>query len=52
MVVEDRRAGVEGLGGLGLVDLERGEGGGGGGLVDDFHCEGLNMGWLVWRWTA
>lgn len=39
MVVEDRRAGVEGVGGLGLVDRKRGEGGGARGLVDDFHCE-------------
>lgn len=37
MMVEDGRAGVEGLGCLGLVDCEWGERGGGGGLVDDFH---------------
>lgn len=40
MMVEDWGAGVEGLGGLGLVDCEGGEGGGGRGLVDDFHCCG------------
>lgn len=40
MMVENRRAGVEGLGGLGLVDCEGGERGGGGGSVDDFHCGG------------
>ena len=40
MMVENRRTGVEGLGGLGLVDCEGGERGGGGGSVDDFHCGG------------
>ena len=45
VVVEDWGAGVEGCGGLGLVDCERGERGGGGCFVDDFHyCEG----WCWW----
>lgn len=38
VVVEDGRAGIEGFGGLGLVQGERGEGGRGGGLVEGFHC--------------
>ena len=51
VVVEDGGAGEEGVGGLGVVEGERGEGGGGGRFVDDFHCEGrgceLGDGWWV-----
>lgn len=38
VVVQDWGAGVEGFGGLGLVEGERGVGGGGWGLVEGFHC--------------
>ena len=53
VVVEDGGAGEEGVGGLGVVEGERGEGGGGWGFVDNFHCEGeregveLGDGWCV-----